>query len=476
MFKNKFNYSKSPLLLFFLLFTITSTIAQPTPPNGKEWQLIDMMSDEFNGTDLNGSKWAKSDPQWRGRVPGLFKENTIAVNDGKLKVTNYKLSSPEGDYTHACGMVRGLQRNTYGYYETRMKASRTFMSSTFWLFNKRNEFSGCDVRTTELDITETVGVNSNGATWVDNTIRQINSNTHSRATTCNDTPIGQEGNNAQLGGKSWEAYHTYGVWWKSKDEILFYLDGQFVYEITPPADFNLPMYLRLVTETYDWNPTPSDGGMNGSADSRTTYYDWVRSYNLVDSDMNTVDTVSFNNMITELEQQASYTFDVTYEASTDREIVVELWSSTNWLQQGKIVVPQGSGTATITVNLDAIPQPGQGYALKTHIRPLGTTWEDALNRDQINNITINGTLSNDSFDTLTFNIHPNPSCGVFNIKLNQDNNILSDITVYTISGKKVYENTLKTNTINLSNLASGLYLMKITKNGKVATRKISIKK
>ena len=480
MFEIKFNYSAAFLLTLFL--TTNLLFAQPTPPNGKKWVKIEQMSDEFNGSDLNPSKWAKSDPQWAGRVPGKFKANTISVSDGKLKVTNYKLDRPEGRYTHAGGMVRGLVKNTYGYYETRMKASKTFMSSTFWLFNKRNEFNGCDVRTTELDITETVGFNSNGASWVDNNIKSMNSNTHSRETSCNSTPIGMEGNKASLGGgKSYEAFHTYGAWWKNKDEVLFYLDGKFVGKVDTPSDFNLGMYLRLVTETYDWNPTPKDGGMTGSAESRTTYYDWVHSYRLVDSDNdddNTVDKISFNNVLTEIPQQISYSFDVTYEAATDREIVVEFWSPTRWLAQEEIVVPRGAGTQTITVDLNEIPEPGRGYVFKTHIRPLGTDWQDALDRDQINDVTVSETLSTDRHDTINFSVFPNPSKnGIFNIKLNSATDASTSISVYNLIGKKVFQNTLETNaTINLSNLSSGLYLMEVNENGKTATKKIIIEK
>ena len=54
-------------------------------------------------------------------------------------------------------------------------------------------------------------------------------------------------------------------------------------KVTPPADFDIEMYLRMVVETYDWNPVPKDGGMTGSKEDRTTTYNWVRSWQLVDS-------------------------------------------------------------------------------------------------------------------------------------------------------------------------------------------------
>ncbi|MEL7341016.1 MAG: hypothetical protein AAGM67_11050, partial [Bacteroidota bacterium] len=81
-------------------------------------------------------------------------------------------------------------------------------------------------------------------------------------------------------GKVWDDYHVYGAWWKSPTEVQFFLDGEHVYTVTPVADFDLPMYIKLVTETYDWNPVPADGGMTGSWEERTTYYDWVRTWKL----------------------------------------------------------------------------------------------------------------------------------------------------------------------------------------------------
>ncbi|MDH7444456.1 carbohydrate-binding protein [Aquimarina sp. 2201CG14-23] len=339
------------LVVLLLFFVTINVFAQPTPPQGKKWERVEALSDEFNGNALDFSKWDDQSPEWRGRVPGIFKENTIKVKEGNLQITNYKLPSPEGAYTHAGGLVRSLKSQTYGYYECKMKASRTFMSSTFWLFNKRNEGSGCDVRTTELDITETVGVNSNGANWVNNTIRNMNSNTHSRGTTCNSTPVGQKGNKAPLGEESWKNYHTYGAWWKSKSEVLFYLDGKFVGQIKPPADFNLPMYLRLVTETYDWNPVPPDGGMNGSADSRTTYYDWVRSYRLVDdNNPNIAPTVELLSPINGTSFDIGKTIPLSANASdTDGTIAKVEFFINNSLAATEQVIPYETSTTIANV-------------------------------------------------------------------------------------------------------------------------------
>jgi len=264
-----------------------ATLALPTPPAGKKWEKIENLSDEFNN-GFDTKKWIKNDPQWAGRKPGLFKKEQVSVAGGNLRITADILPPNErlNGWTHAGGLVRSATKvpaSFSGYFEARMKANKTFLSSTFWLINKRNEGQGCDFRTTELDITETVGFNSGGHRWIDNNMRRMNSNTHSRGVSCGE-PVSANGGGTDLGGLASANYHTYGAWWKSPNEIIFFLDGAEKFRITPPYDFSLDMYLRMVVETYDWNPPPADGGMQGSFQDRTTYYDWVRSYRLVDDD------------------------------------------------------------------------------------------------------------------------------------------------------------------------------------------------
>jgi hypothetical protein len=258
-------------------------------PSGKKWTKIENLSDEFNTNILDEVKWKNTDPaQWVGRAPGLFKKNTVSLADGKLKLTSDMLPAPEvvngTTFTHAGSYIASNASAEAGlYFECKMKANKTFMSSTFWLINKRNEATGCDFRTTELDIQECVGEITTTAAWAQTFNSSMSSNTHSRNTTCPETPTGSVGNKAALSTKAYDDYHVYAAWWKSTTEVEFYLDGKKVGNVTPKADFNLKMYLRMVVETYDWNPTPSGGGMSGTEAERTTYYDWVRTWKLEDN-------------------------------------------------------------------------------------------------------------------------------------------------------------------------------------------------
>ena len=258
----------------------------PKPENSK-WELVESMSDEFNGNVVDEEKWQISGQGWIGRAPGLFLAENVSVSDGSLKIKTTMLPDTivknGNKFTHGGGYVGSRESLTYGYYECEVKANKTFMSTTFWLINSGKGKEKCDRRTTELDILEVVGHINSDAKWMVDFDSKMNSNTHSRNIPegC-DYPSGSNKSSAYLGGKAYDAFHVYGVWWKSKDEILFYLDGKLVGEVNPPADFDLDMYLRMVVETYDWNPVPKDGGLNMSLEDRTSTYNWVRTWKLVE--------------------------------------------------------------------------------------------------------------------------------------------------------------------------------------------------
>lgn len=109
------------------------------------------------------------------------------------------------------------------------------------------------------------------------------------------------------------------------------------------------------------------------------------------------DTISFLNAETEFTSKTTYTIPVSYTATTNREIVVELWSSTGWLTETKVSVTAGSGTKDVVLNLNQAPDVGTNYILKTHIRPINTNWQEAIDRDQIDNININNYNNEVSF-------------------------------------------------------------------------------
>lgn len=71
-------------------------------------------------------------------------------------------------------------------------------------------------------------------------------------------------------------------------------------------------------------------------------------------------------------------------------------------------------------------------------------------------------------------IYPNPvSNGVLHIESNL--NLERTISLFDVLGKQVLSTTTSNNTINTANLKSGIYILKITENGKTSTKKLVVK-
>lgn len=259
----------------------------PKPPEGKQWKVVHNMTDEFEDGVFDTTKWQREPVgngwQWIGRPPGLFRAENVNVADGELQVTVGTLDSTvtrKGrTFTYQGGIVRSLNPAQVGwYFETKMKANATVMSSTFWLMSRYD----CQKKL-ELDIQETVGrTTDQTADWAKEWDQIFHSNAIHRPTECVERK--QLQNSVKTQTKTHERYYRYAAWWKSTDEIQFFLDGEYVYSIHPEVEWDRPTWLQMAIETYNWNPVPEDGGLvaSGSWDERTTKYDWIRTYKLED--------------------------------------------------------------------------------------------------------------------------------------------------------------------------------------------------
>ncbi|MEM6721618.1 MAG: T9SS type A sorting domain-containing protein [Bacteroidota bacterium] len=86
---------------------------------------------------------------------------------------------------------------------------------------------------------------------------------------------------------------------------------------------------------------------------------------------------------------------------------------------------------------------------------------------------IDTTLSNGEFDTTSFSMYPNPANGD-TVTITSPSNNTKEVQVYSILGKQVLNTTI-TNTLNVADLQTGIYVVKITENGKSATKKLVIR-
>ncbi|MEN1677969.1 MAG: glycosyl hydrolase [Planctomycetota bacterium] len=283
------------LAIVILLLPFTVAPAQPTfvpdhdpTPTNSQWRLVDEMSDEFDGDSLDHGKW-QTEPLangwgWEGRPPALFHGRNAVVRDGRMNVTVSKLEGPVVSrgktFTYQGAIIRSLSAGQPGwYYECRMKANQTVMSSTFWLMTK-----GSGDKRLEFDIQECVGRTTDKTEpWATEWDRIFHSNAIHRVSRGNPTKVQLQGQKLTE-TRNWQRFYVYGAWWKSPRELRFYLDGEYAYSIYPKVDWDVPSYLQMAIETYDWNPVPEDDCLieTGDWEQRTTKYDWVRTWRLVD--------------------------------------------------------------------------------------------------------------------------------------------------------------------------------------------------
>jgi hypothetical protein len=83
-------------------------------------------------------------------------------------------------------------------------------------------------------------------------------------------------------------------------------------------------------------------------------------------------------------------------------------------------------------------------------------------------------LSTPSFNAITgLKVYPNPvNNGILNIT--SANVTEKAVVIYDVMGKQVFAGTTINNVVSISSLNSGIYMVKITEEGKTATRKIVV--
>ena len=217
--------------------------------NSGRWVKYEPMSDEFDGRELDRSKWTDDTAWWKGRQPALFSPKNVTLADGKLCLTMRKEKTPAAeeksgyhDYTSAT--LHSKERTAYGYFEVKAKPMPSGGSSSFW-FQK----GASPDPTTEIDVFE-IGGKAKGFE------RKYNMTVH-----VTDIPPGAK--HWQV-GRAWLApwpliddYHVYGLQW-DKDELKYFVDGVVVHTVEN-THWHYPLYLTFDSETMpEWFGMPDD--------------------------------------------------------------------------------------------------------------------------------------------------------------------------------------------------------------------------
>ena len=253
---------------------------------GKQWQIIDYISDSFNYNGKSGSnfttKWKDSYVNgWKG--PGLsnFVPANSIVNGSELQVIGTRKAGTT--YGVNCGVVTSKAAIGYPcFIEVSMKPGMTSLANNFWLISAD--------QTREIDIVEIYGHTD----WFR---RRMPSNYHIFDTTTSP-PTDLSGNSQQQLHQTATAsdlttgFNRYGIHWINATRVDFYLNGVRVRELTINARgadgqaMIKPMHIVLDTENHEWHTNagrhPTNAELNNTAINRNRY-NWIRAYKTVNT-------------------------------------------------------------------------------------------------------------------------------------------------------------------------------------------------
>jgi hypothetical protein len=119
-----------------------------------------------------------------------------------------------------------------------------------------------------------------------------------------------------------------------------------------------------------------------------------------------------------------------------------------------------------------------GLTTPVTFRFYGWNAEAAGGTFSIDDVAISGnvtTLSSSSFNAIEgLTMYPNPVSGG-TLNFTSTANAAMSVQIFDLLGKEVLKSNVVNNTINVAKLTAGVYVVKITEEGKTATRKLVIK-
>ncbi|GAA4238725.1 hypothetical protein GCM10022291_30310 [Postechiella marina] len=263
--------------------------------NSGNWVLNTSISDEFEGTTIDETKWliqgknGEFQSNFRGRAPSQFSTENVRVEDGKLKLEtrwdpDYNFSpttANDGTKYENLTTAAVITKNefVYGYLEVKSKAADAEVTSSFWATGNNTEF----------DFFEMFGDHKQASKlWKDN---ELWWSIHDWAPEKNGGGGGKTTytEHHDLGFRVADDFHVYGYEW-SADGVKIYIDGQLFKSISRTEINNYddaihgggngasenyvitkPIKLWFDQETFPWHGVPdskADLEANSSSDKK----------------------------------------------------------------------------------------------------------------------------------------------------------------------------------------------------------------
>ena len=225
--------------------------------NKGKWTKHEALWDEFEGSELDASKWWDHNPNWYGRPPARYLARDVNVRDGELLITMQrddslpveKFYGDEVYETYSSGTIKSKSYTTYGYFEIEAMPMASAGSSAWWFTGHSWDKKADGRHSQEIDVFELGG----------KSVRRekiFSMNLH-----IFQTPEAKQHWNR---GGEWEApfrfiddFHVFGLEW-TPDVIRYYVDGIMVRSVTNDA-WHGPMQMIFDSETMiDWLGAPKD--------------------------------------------------------------------------------------------------------------------------------------------------------------------------------------------------------------------------
>lgn len=521
------------LVLFINLYWVAFAQNNPTfnndpKPSGKKWVKVPILSDEFNQTNgIDDAKWDDLHPNWDGRPPSRYKRENTTVSGGHLRLKSTLLRNPStvndplsDIWVNAASCVSKNNTARHGYYyEANIKASSLSMTSAFWF--RVGKFS-------EIDIIEHIGNPSRESRQEDLPF-EYNTNTHYYGVHQGLSP---KKNVWTMPVRGRDGFHTYGMWWKNPNLLIFYWDGREVMRTVPRVPFDENLKMIFDTEVFPFAQAgvpniglPKVANLNDNS-KNTMLVNWVRVWELKDDDTNTGGN---NNQAFHIQNRATSDF-IRPQIDNQNGIVAQAPSAwrgawTQWTmeetnndyfhlknnQTGKYLKPASSadnatmlqtnikGTNTQWKKVTAT----DGYfylenrATAKYFRPIGTdnlaasTGNDYGLQQVSTNlrwhftqwkfVNVGGSKvigAENITPAKSFKFYPNPASEVITV---ETSNVDFNVSIFDVSGTLMKNATVYSNSVEeipISDLNAGVYLLRYkegTEEGKIVVKKLIVK-
>ncbi|MCX5808095.1 MAG: glycoside hydrolase family 16 protein [Proteobacteria bacterium] len=264
-----------------LLENIQEQVISVFPEKAIQWKLV--WSDEFNGNNLDMSKWTFNvgGNGWGNNELQYYTDGSnIKVLGGKLIIEARKMPFGGNEYTSARISTQGKASWTYGRIEARIKLPYgQGIWPAFWMLGENIDSAG-HPNCGEIDIMEMVG----SADGVENaTIWGSLHRPNLSATESNEIKSETAFYKNVHGNWFNDDFHVFGIQWSS-GQIQFYVDNHLYKKVRIPVSgkdgysvFRKPFFIILnLAVGGDWP---------GAPDATTDWpkqmeVDWVRVYTI----------------------------------------------------------------------------------------------------------------------------------------------------------------------------------------------------